>query len=253
MAALPITSRLVSDVEKVNHWKSIVGIFDERNPLLSIKQACRYLPQYVNYNLQTQVAMAIQKMREVEMKQKIAAVPGMTESGAAAIWMYTQDGPLYRDLNGRLQKQDWGYLENHYYPFMRILLTAMKSLQHGEYQQLFHGVNDDVMSRPEEENMYESGKRFVWWSISSTTPDNDDGNSFFRQERGVVTVFQIKSKQGADVSEFAYCVSGRRERSEKKEILLPPGTVLKSLGVVRTADGVVVQCEDDESAPQLIF
>jgi len=251
VAALPMTSRLLSDVEKVNHWKPIVGIFDEQNPLLSIKQACHYLPEYVNYNLQAQVGLAIHKMREVEMKQKIAAVPGMTESGAAAIWLYTLDGPLYRDLNGRLHKQDWGYLENHYFPFMRILLTAMKCLQSGEYCQLFHGVNDDIISGLKDKSMYESGKSFVWWSFSSTTPD-DHVSGFFRGVRGVQTVFHIKSKQGADVSEFSSYVS-EKKKSEKKEILLGPGTVLKCVGVVRTADGIVVQCEDDESATQLIF
>ena len=123
----------MSDVEKVNHWKPIVGIFDEQNPLLSIKQAGQYLPSYPNYDIHKHIAKGIDKMRESEMKQKIAAVPGLTESGAVAIWVYTLDGPLYQDLNGRLCGQDWEYLKNHYHPFMRILLTAMKCLQNTQH------------------------------------------------------------------------------------------------------------------------
>ena len=90
----------MSEVDKHNHWDSIVGIFDDWNPLLSIKQAAQFLPQYPNYDIQKYVAKAIEKVREEEMKGKIASIPGMMESGAAAIWLYTLDGPLHCDLNG---------------------------------------------------------------------------------------------------------------------------------------------------------
>ena len=227
-----------------------MGIFDERNPLLSIKQAAQYLPEYPKYDIQSQVVKAIERMREDDMRKKISSVPGMTESGAAAIWLYTLDGPLYRDLNGRLRAQDWEYLRNHYHPFMRILLTAMKCLQQqrsGERKCLYRGVQGDVVSEGErDKNMYERGKRFVWWSFSSTSAVIESVKHYFGGE-GKQTIFQIDSSKGADVSGFSV------NESDEAELLLPPGTVLCSLGVMKSGNTTIIQCEDDESAPQLIF
>ena len=224
-----------------------MGIFDERNPLLSIKQAAQYLPEYPKYDIQKQVVKAIERMREDEMRKKISSVPGMTESGAAAIWLYTLDGPLYRDLNGRLQAHDWEYLRNHYHPYMRILLTAMKCLQSGERNCLYRGVQGDVVSEAGEKNMYERDKRFVWWSFSSTTAVIESVKHYFGGEGKGQTIFQIDSNKGADVSGFS--VYG----SDEAELLLPPGTVLCSLGVMKSGNTTIIQCEDDDSAPQLVF
>jgi hypothetical protein len=45
---------------------------------------------------------------------------------------------------------------------MRVLLTAMKLLQSGEKQYLFHVVNNDAVSGTEDKKMYERDKSFVW-------------------------------------------------------------------------------------------
>ncbi len=241
-----IAGRLLSEVDKLNHWEPIVGIFDERNPLLSIKQAAQYLPEYPKYDIQKDVVKAIERMRREDMRRKIASVPGMTESGAVAIWLYTLDGPLYRDLNGRLRSQDWEYLRNHYHPFMRILLTAMTLLQSGEKRCLYRGVNCDVVSEVGEKKMYERDNSFVWWPFTSTTSMIEVVKGFLRVDKQH-TIFQIDSRKGADVSGFSFY------GSHEAELLLPPGTVLKSLGVFKSGNTTIIQCEDDEKAPVLIF
>ena len=230
-----------------------MGVFDERNPLLSIKQAAQYLPEYPKYDMQKQVAKAIERMREDDMRKKIALIPGMTESGAAAIWLYTCDGPLYRDLNGRLRAQDWEYLRNHYHPYMRILLTAMKCLKSGEHRCLYCAVNCDVVvvseaagrRGGEKNNMYEKGNSFVWWPFTSTTSTIESVKQFLGADQPH-TIFQIDSSKGADVSEFS--VYG----SDEAELLLPPGTVLCVLGVMKSGNTTIIQCEEDERAPMLI-
>ena len=236
----------MSEVDKHNHWDPIVGIFDDRNPLLSIKQAAQFLPQYPNYDIQKYVAKAIEKVREEEMKGKIASIPGMTESGAAAIWLYTLDGPLHRDLNGRLQMQDKEYLRCHYHPYLRVLLTAMKCLQSGGSLTLYHGVSHDVVSECEDKGMYEKEKKFVWWSFTSATPNIDRVKEFL-SANGQHTIFQIHSCKGVDVSSFSSCESGVRE------YLLPPGTVLQSTGIVKSGEVTTVQCQDDGSGCELVL
>jgi hypothetical protein len=241
-----IAGRLISEVENENHWEPIVGIFDDRNPLLSIKQAAQYLPAYHNFNIQDQVAKVLEKMKTEEMRRKIASIPGLTESGAAAIWLYTLDSPLYKDLNGRLRSQDWEYLRNHYHPYMRILLTAMKLLQNGERRCLYRAVNSDVIGEAGDKSMYGRDKRFVWWSFTSTTAVIGSVKQFLAVD-GKQTIFQIDSRKGADVSRFS--VYG----SDEAEFLLPPGTVLKCLGVLTSGNTTIIQCEDDENAPMLLF
>ena len=223
-----------------------MGIFDERNPLLSIKQAAQYLPEYPKYDIQKQVVKAIERMREDDMRKKISSVPGMTESGAAAIWLYTLDGPLYRDLNGRLQAQDWEYLRNHYHPFMRILLTAMKCLQSGERKCFYHGVERDVIREAGEKNMYERGKTFVWWSFPSAVTCIETIKECFGGE-GKHTIYQVYSSKVADIHGFS--VYG----SDEAELLLPPGTVFRTLGVLRSGKSTIIRCEDEKDPLQLIL
>jgi len=122
----------------------------------------------------------------------------------------------------------------------------MKCLQSGERKCLYRGVQGDVVSEAGEKNMYERDKRFVWWSFSSTTAVIESVKHYFGGE-GKQTIFQIDSSKGADVSGFS--VYG----SDEAELLLPPGTVLCSLGVMKSGNTTIIQCEDDESAPQLVF
>ena len=103
------------------------------------------------------------------------------------------------------------------------------------------------MSEAGEKNMYERDKRFVWWSFSSTTAVIESVKHYFGGEGKGQTIFQIDSSKGADVSGFS--VYG----SDEAELLLPPGTVLCSLGVMKSGNTTIIQCKDDESAPQLVF
>ena len=242
----PLIDRFTSEVDVTNHWEPVTGMFDDRNPLLSIKQAARYFPTFSNYSINSKVRKGIRKMRSDFMRQQIASVQGLSESGAVALWLYTLEGPLYRDLNARLRSQDWPYLETHYFPYMRILITAMQCLQTGVTRGLNRGVKRDVVGESAEK-MYERGNRIVWWSFSSTTGVIDVlENEQFLGTVGKRTIFQITSSKGADISSFSYY--GNAEA----EFLLPPGTVLKVIGILRLGDLTIVQCEDDKDDIRLI-
>ena len=130
---------------------------------------------------------------------------------------------------------------------MRILLTAMKCLQNTQdTHKLYRGVNCDVVGMATNKNMYDCGNNFVWWSFSSTTTNVESVKHFLGGE-GMQTIFHITSSKGANVSDFS--VFG----SDEGEFLLAPGTVLKSKGVMKSGNVTIIECEDDESAPQLIF
>jgi hypothetical protein len=219
------------------------GIFDECNPLFSIRLASHFFPEYPHFDMQNEVLTAIERMREEDMKRKIASVPGMTESGAAAIWLYTLDGPLYRDLNGRLQAQEWEYLKAHYHPYLRILLTALSSLGRRERKCLYHGASGDIVGEAGERNMYKKGESFVWCSFVSTA---SAGEALRQCIDGDGTLFQIHSNRWVDISGFSASESG-----EEEEMLLPPGCAMRTLEVLRSGNTTIIQCEDDESAESI--
>ncbi len=93
--------------------------------------------------------------------------------------------------------------------------------------------------------MYDRGKSFVWWPFTSTTAVIESLKPFIVQDEGH-TIFQIDSRKGADIKGFSLY------GSDEAELLLPPGTALRSLGIFRSGNTTIIQCEDDESTPNLI-
>jgi len=241
-----VVDRFTTYEESSSQWAPMTGVFDQRNPLLSIKQAARYLPAYPSYDIKSWVWRALQHVRQPEMKARIAAVPGMTESGAAAIWMYTLQGSLYPDLNAKLRSQDRAYLETHYYPYMRLLLTALRCLQSPVPRMVNRGVKRDLVSEAAA-GTYNDGSRLVWWALSSTTANIQvlEDDTFLGQS-GPRTIFQIHTSKGVDIHLFS--------SMEEAEVLLPCGTVWRVVGVYSDLHGltIITLQEDEENGGELV-
>ncbi len=45
-----------------------------------------------------------------------------------AVWIYTSDSDVYRELNKALRAKDRGLLIRVFFPFLRLLLTAFQCL-----------------------------------------------------------------------------------------------------------------------------
>ncbi len=183
----------------------------------------------------TKLKDVVKLARQPKMKRRIHSLDGMTESGAVALWLYTHDGLIYRDLNMRLRAQEKAYLQAHYFPYLRILLAALKCLQPLKNRTVFKGVRADVM-KESEVAAYQPGKTFVWGAFSSVTVNRKilESDQCLGQE-GVRTIFEITTTQGSDVGAFFGW--------EDAEVLMPPGCVMRVVNVERKGDLTIIQCE----------
>ena len=91
----------------------------------------------------------------------------LIQDGAAAIWLYTVEGSLYKQLNATLRDRDRNSLKKFYFPYIRILLEALKALQKKEKQTLNRGVKKALVTM--HPHKYEKDMNLIWWSFTSTT------------------------------------------------------------------------------------
>lgn len=210
---------------------------DLRNPLLPIKHAARYFPPFLcaNGDFMSKLKDVVKLSRLPKMKKRIHSLDGMTESGAVALWLYTHDGFIYRDLNMRLRAQETAYLQAHYFPYLRILLTALKCLQPPKIRTVFKGLKANVMKEAEDA-IYQPGKTFVWGTFSSVTVNRKilESDQCLGQE-GVRTIFEITTNHGSDVGAFFGW--------EDAEVVIPPGCVMRVVNIEKKGDLTVIQCE----------
>ena len=222
------------------------GCFDdETNPLVSIDVAVTSQPD----DHAALVYSAKQWVRRDATKAAIAAVPGITTDGAMAIWCYTSESTLYVKLNTVLRLEDRMTIKP-YFPFLRLLLTALKAIREGksgeQMRVVNRGVPRDLLA--EHPDVYGLGESFVWWGFSSCTSNIGVlSNPLFLGDEGDRTIFQVFSRFGAVVSSFSAITS-------EAEVLLPAGTALRITGILpKDKSGLtIITCEDDPDAPPLI-
>ena len=124
--------------------------------------------------------------------------------------MYTQESPFYSFINKLLRDRDRQRLKP-FFPWLKIVLSALRSLPR-ETRTVYRGVKRDLSSK------FKKGKKFVWWSITSTTSSVDTiQQDTFLGERGERTLFAIEAKSAVLVTEYAAL------GDEEAEWLLPPG------------------------------
>ena len=224
----------------------IRGCFDDKtNPLVSLKDALTSQASSLADFMYTCKLW----LQETPTKEAIKNVPNLSDDGAMSIWMYTAESPLYTNLNDALRALDRNALKRSYFPYLRLLLTALNAVRDASKSKkprmVNRGVPLDLNARYPDK--YKVDKLLVWWGISSCTTDigvlKDDT---FLGVTGERTIFQIQTSCSIDVSPFSAIKA-------EKEVVLPPGFALKITGMLPMADGLTIfTCEDDDDAPELV-
>jgi hypothetical protein len=247
-AASDTVARFMDYVHSENEPCSIVGLFHELNPEVSIDVAVGATGIDLSGTLYT-----VKRWTKKAGKAVIAEVPGMTVDMAAAVRLYTAEAPagspLYKELNKLLRNSDREALKRRFFPFLRLLETGLRKLRattNGVPRMVNRGVGLDLVGEHPED--YEADETMVWWAYSSTTSNIAVlSNPMFLGSSGNRTIFQIHTAAAVDVSAFSAVKS-------EAELLLSPGVALRITGILpKSADGLtIVTCEDDPDAPDLI-
>lgn len=155
---------------------------------------------------------------------------------------------LYPGLNDALRSANRAMLIEVFFPFLRLLLTAVdlirKARDDGK-KVVNRGVKRDLVA--EYPGEYEEDETIIWWPFTSTTTKISVlENPMFLGKNGPRTIFQIHTSYSVDIFKFSAYPEAER--------LLPPGIALRITGVLsRDASGLTfITCEDDTDAPALV-
>jgi hypothetical protein len=196
--------------------------------------------------LRSRLPRFVQALRFVKSKKGKDAIRagGVTADMAAAIFLYTCESGLYKNVNVFLRKRDRKHLLP-YFPFLRLLLEALERLKTGTLKMSNRGVRMNLVRMHPE--LYALGEIITWWALSSTALTiNVLENPMFLGTEGERTIFQIHTKHGATIAPFSAI-------PVEDELLLPPGFTFKITGILQAGGGLtIVQCEDDADAPPMV-
>ena len=85
-------------------------------------------------------------LKRPQTKAAIAAAAPLSPAGAGAIWLYTCECALYRELNARLRDRDRQGLKAGFFPYLRLLLEGMRALATAQPRVINRGVTLDVVA-----------------------------------------------------------------------------------------------------------
>jgi hypothetical protein len=224
---------LLSDSEFELVTNPITGIVAA--PLLSLRDAVRATGIKVPLS-------CIELASEHHENMEAPCAYGLTPDEIGAVHLYTQECPLYHELNALLRGRDRGKLKTCL-SFMRLLVGAMHKLPkhagrvfRGMTRHLADTVGDDKKGWPLDQ-AFPIGKKLVWWAASSTSLSIKTLEAFAGKV-GRRTVFSIAAKNAVDV--MAYSAFGASE----KEWVLAPGAKLKVTGVADLGEVAMVELEE---------
>jgi len=137
--------------------------------------------------------------------------------------LYTGNS-IYSALNRALRGGNRSQVKK-YFKYLRLFLEAMSCMS-AKKRTLWRGISVDLYKD------YEPGKVITWWSVSSTTSDEQVARNFMAGCGGACTLLTIECETAMDVSALSFY-------SHEKESLLAPGTQLEILK--RTRKGKVTE------------
>ena len=153
----------------------------------------------------------------VNLAHHFGSCPGFCEnphnlsaSQIASIHLYTQESPFYSYINTLLRDREREQLKP-LFPYLKIIFTALRSLP-SETKTVYRGVKKDLSAS------FHRGKKFVWWSITSTTSEVEPlQNPLFLGQEGERTLFTIEAKSAVEITKYAAL------GDQEAEWLIPPG------------------------------
>ena len=89
-------------------------------------------------------------------KAFIALYPKLTYDGAAAIYLFTCESPLYKELNRRLRERNRQALKQGFFPYTRLLLEGYRAMAQQKPRMVNRGVKKDLVNA--DPDSYEVGE-----------------------------------------------------------------------------------------------
>lgn len=192
----------LSDIEQIiEELGPIRGIMDR--PALDFLEAVRPLEE-----LFAQVRGAVQRSHSFGQ----SATDGhLTPHEAAALFLYTTESPVYRQLNATLRVADRSRI-TPYLGYLRLFFSALSKLG-GAPATLFRGVRLDLKKQ------YPQGAKVIWWGVSSCTPKLSVAQAFLGGN-GARTLFRVDALRPVSIRRYsAY--------EQEEEYIVAPGTQLE--------------------------
>ena len=89
-------------------------------------------------------------------KAFIALYPKLTYDGAAAIYLFTCESPLYKELNRRLRERNRQALKEGFFPYTRLLFEGYRAMAQQKPRMVNRGVKKDLVTA--DPDTYEVGE-----------------------------------------------------------------------------------------------
>lgn len=159
--------------------------------------------------------------------------PHLSEHEIAALFLYTTESVLYKELNASLRDPDRGRA-SAWLGYLQLLLSATAKLpRYGE--RLYRGVAKDLRHE------YPVGRTITWWGVSSCTSNAAVAHGFLRGAKsGRRMLFEVAPRSAVSIRPFS-AFQG------EDEYVLAPGTRLTVTAVTNHPDGLShVQLEERE-------
>ena len=164
----------------------------------------------------------------------------LTQEEIAAIHLYTQAGPFYKDLSAKLRAEDREELRPYLF-YLKLLLTARYKLPTINTQ-VYRGV-DVCFSELED---CAKGCEVIWWALSSCSLEVEVLQSVLPSNGGR-TIFKVLCRNGVNIRRYSAI---KRE----SEVILLPGTELRVESILSPAEGLtIVQMKQTDSPSFLDF
>ena len=140
----------------------------------------------------------------------------------AALFLYTTESPVYRQLNAALRDPDRKKIDP-WRGYLRLVFEAFDALP-SIAGSLYRGVSKDLRAD------YGKGRVVTWWGVSSCTPKLAVARGFLGQ-KGKRMLFVVEPSTARSIKVFS-AFSG------EEELILLPGTQLDVVGVDEDKDGL---------------
>ena len=110
-------------------------------------------------------------LKKKATKAFIALYPKLTYDGAAAIYLFTCESPLYKELNRRLRERDRQALKAGFFPYTRLLLEGYRAMAQQKPRMVNRGVKKDLVNAdPDSYEVGESVRCCLCRTASSPPP-----------------------------------------------------------------------------------